>query len=81
MPLERPEKPAGEFKLDLGTTLPDPSTLLPRGFLEGEKNMYDEIHDLPNKGEKTNCWLSISYRGSSVVIKYHYTLNGCYIIE
>ncbi len=34
MPLERPEKPAGAFKSDSGTTLPDPCIPLPARLLE-----------------------------------------------
>lgn len=56
----------------------------------------DEIHDLPDNGEKTQCWLAIRYsRPYKLEIaegvfhegvypemhNYHYTINGCYMVE
>lgn len=44
--------------------------------------MMIEYHDLPDNGNKTSCWLSVeeTFYGR-LFIRYHYTLNGAYLID
>ena len=54
---------------------------------------FDEIHPLPNSGNRTNCWLGVVYDAGEFVMAnglrvklgrrttLHYDIDRCYQIE